>query len=124
MKLDSIEDVLANQLADLRSVEAQLLEALPEMMEAADDAKLTRAASPHPTRPADRRTHATTVGWTRSQVERFQQELACKLTLTLGGHAVSVHGAHVTSVRLALESWGLVRGKPLIKSSAHYALEY
>lgn len=47
MKLGSIEDVFTNQLGDLQSLEAQLLEALPEMVAAAGDTRLTRAFAEH-----------------------------------------------------------------------------
>jgi ferritin-like metal-binding protein YciE len=43
MKLGSIDDVYANQLAALRSVEEQLRDALPGIVDAVDDAKLARA---------------------------------------------------------------------------------
>jgi ferritin-like metal-binding protein YciE len=43
MNLGSIEDVYGNQLGALRSVEEQLRDALPGIVGAADDAKLTRA---------------------------------------------------------------------------------
>jgi ferritin-like metal-binding protein YciE len=47
MKLATIEDVYAAQLADLRSVESQLVEALPVMAEAASDKKLRQAFADH-----------------------------------------------------------------------------
>jgi len=47
MKLATIEDIYAAQLADLRSAEAQLIEALPAMAEAASDKKLRQAFADH-----------------------------------------------------------------------------
>jgi ferritin-like metal-binding protein YciE len=47
MKLDSIEDVYADQLADLRSAETQLIEALPKIADAASDKKLKQAFTQH-----------------------------------------------------------------------------
>ena len=47
MKLASVEDVYAVQLGDLRSVETQLIEALPEMADAASDKKLKQAFTEH-----------------------------------------------------------------------------
>jgi len=47
MKLDSITDVMGDQLGDLRSAEQQLNEALPKMTEAATDAELKAAFSNH-----------------------------------------------------------------------------
>jgi ferritin-like metal-binding protein YciE len=47
MKLASIEDVYATQLGDLRSVESQLIEALPALAEAASDRKLKQALTAH-----------------------------------------------------------------------------
>jgi ferritin-like metal-binding protein YciE len=45
MNLGSLEDVYANQLGALRNVQAQLRDALPEIVDAASDTKLTRAFS-------------------------------------------------------------------------------
>jgi ferritin-like metal-binding protein YciE len=47
MKLDSIEDVYAAQLGDLRSAETQLKEALLAMADAASDKKLQQAFAEH-----------------------------------------------------------------------------
>lgn len=47
MKLDSIQDVYAGHLADLRSSETQLIDAVAEMAEAATDKKLHQALSEH-----------------------------------------------------------------------------
>jgi ferritin-like metal-binding protein YciE len=47
MKLDSITDVMGDQLGDLRSAEMQLMEALPKMEEAASDAALKAAFKNH-----------------------------------------------------------------------------
>lgn len=47
MKLTSIEDVYADHLADLRSAETQLVDALSEMADAASDKKLTQAFTNH-----------------------------------------------------------------------------
>lgn len=47
MKLASIEDAYAAQLADLRSAEMQLIEALPAMAHAASDRKLQQAFTQH-----------------------------------------------------------------------------
>ena len=47
MKLGSVHDVYVNELANLRSFETQLIEAIPEMAAAAHDARLARAFSEH-----------------------------------------------------------------------------
>ena len=47
MKLSSIEDVYADQLASLRSAEQQLVEALPKLADAASDKKLKQAFVQH-----------------------------------------------------------------------------
>ena len=47
MRLDSIESVYADQLADLRSAESQLIEALPKMAAAASDEKLKQVFREH-----------------------------------------------------------------------------
>jgi ferritin-like metal-binding protein YciE len=45
--LNSIQDVFADQLGDLRSAEMQLMEALPKMTEAAFDTELKHAFATH-----------------------------------------------------------------------------
>jgi ferritin-like metal-binding protein YciE len=45
MNLGSLEDVYANQLGALRTVQAQLSDALPRIVDAASDTKLARAFS-------------------------------------------------------------------------------
>ena len=47
MNLNSITDVLGDQLGDLRSAEQQLLDALPKMADAAHDSELKTAFSNH-----------------------------------------------------------------------------
>jgi ferritin-like metal-binding protein YciE len=47
MTLTTIQDVYAGHLGELRSVETQLIEALPGMAEAASDKKLTQAFTEH-----------------------------------------------------------------------------
>jgi hypothetical protein len=47
MKLNSITDVMGDQLGDLRSAEQQLIEALPKMADAATDSELKSAFSNH-----------------------------------------------------------------------------
>ena len=47
MQLDSIQDVFADQLGDLRSAETQLTQALPKMANAALDPDLKQAFSEH-----------------------------------------------------------------------------
>jgi ferritin-like metal-binding protein YciE len=47
MNLTSLEDVLADQLADLQSAEQQLIEALPKMAEAASTEELRTAFTDH-----------------------------------------------------------------------------
>jgi ferritin-like metal-binding protein YciE len=47
MNLNSITDVMGDQLGDLRSAERQLLDALPKMTEAATDSDLKTAFSNH-----------------------------------------------------------------------------
>jgi ferritin-like metal-binding protein YciE len=47
MQIDSIQDVYADQLGDLRSAETQLIEALPKMANAASSTELKQAFSDH-----------------------------------------------------------------------------
>jgi ferritin-like metal-binding protein YciE len=47
MQLNSLTDVLAEQIADLRSAEQQLIQALPKMAGAANDADLRDAFTTH-----------------------------------------------------------------------------
>jgi ferritin-like metal-binding protein YciE len=47
MKPTSVQDVYADHLADLRSVETQLIDALSEMADAASDKKLKQAFAEH-----------------------------------------------------------------------------
>jgi len=47
MQLETIEDVYAEQLADLRSAETQLLDALPKMARAATEPELKQAFTEH-----------------------------------------------------------------------------
>ncbi|HEV7566652.1 MAG TPA: DUF892 family protein [Microbacteriaceae bacterium] len=47
MKLTSVQDVYADHLADLRSVETQLIDVLSDMAEAASDKKLRQAFTGH-----------------------------------------------------------------------------
>ena len=47
MQLNSLEDVLAEQLGDLRSAEQQLIEALPKMQSAATSDELKKAFEHH-----------------------------------------------------------------------------
>lgn len=47
MKPTSVQDVYADHLADLRSVETQLIDALSEMTDAASDKKLKQAFAEH-----------------------------------------------------------------------------
>jgi ferritin-like metal-binding protein YciE len=47
MQLNSITDLMGDQLGDLRSAEQQLIEALPKMAEAANDSELKAAFRDH-----------------------------------------------------------------------------
>jgi ferritin-like metal-binding protein YciE len=47
VKLDSVQDVYADQLGDLRSAETQLIAALPKLAAAASDEKLKQAFTQH-----------------------------------------------------------------------------
>jgi ferritin-like metal-binding protein YciE len=47
MQLDTVEDVFADQLGDLRSAETQLIAALPKMRDAAFDSQLKDAFGTH-----------------------------------------------------------------------------
>lgn len=70
MKLDTLEDLLVDQLHDLYSTEMQLTEALPKMAQASNSADLKRAFNEH---------------WdvTRNQLNRLE-EIYSKLGLTHG----------------------------------------
>jgi ferritin-like metal-binding protein YciE len=63
MKLDSLQDVFAEQLNDLRSAEQQLVEALPKMATAASSDQLREAFEEH-------------LAQTRGHVERIDDLLA------------------------------------------------
>jgi len=60
MQLETIEDVYAEQLADLRSAETQLLTALPKMASAASEPELKQAFTEH-------------LAETRSHLERLDE---------------------------------------------------
>jgi ferritin-like metal-binding protein YciE len=47
MQLNSLQDVLAEEIADLRSAESQLVEALPKMASAASNTELRQAFETH-----------------------------------------------------------------------------
>jgi ferritin-like metal-binding protein YciE len=47
MKMNSLEDLCRDQLADLYDAEQQILKALPKMMQAASNAELKRAFATH-----------------------------------------------------------------------------
>ena len=47
MKLDTLEDVFVEQIADLYSAEQQLVAALPKMVQAAHSDELRKALSEH-----------------------------------------------------------------------------
>ncbi|HEY0387269.1 MAG TPA: ferritin-like domain-containing protein [Gaiellales bacterium] len=59
MQLNSLNDVFAEQVADLRSAEQQLIEALPKMAEAASESSLREAFTKH---LDETRTHAERIG--------------------------------------------------------------
>jgi ferritin-like metal-binding protein YciE len=69
MKLDSLEDVFIEQVADLRSAEQQLVEALPNVAKAATDDELREALEHH-------------LEQTREHMRRLD-EIAGTLSLTL-----------------------------------------
>jgi ferritin-like metal-binding protein YciE len=60
MKLETTEDVLVEQIADLQSAENQLIQALPKMAQAASNEELRKAFQEH-------------LDQTRSHAERLQQ---------------------------------------------------
>lgn len=60
MKLDTLNDVFVDQLADLYSAETQLVKALPNVADAANDSELSRAMSEH-------------LDETRGHVDRLEQ---------------------------------------------------
>jgi ferritin-like metal-binding protein YciE len=47
MELDTLKALFVEQLQDLHSAEAQIIEALPKLAEAADDSKLKKALNDH-----------------------------------------------------------------------------
>jgi ferritin-like metal-binding protein YciE len=63
MRLDSLQDVLADQIADLRSAEEQLIEALPKVAAAAHSDELRQAFEHH-------------LEETRGHLQRLQEMIA------------------------------------------------
>ncbi|OON68754.1 ferritin-like domain-containing protein [Hymenobacter sp. CRA2] len=71
-KLNSLEDLFAEQLKDLYSAETQLVKALPMMAQEASDPRLRQAFETH-------------LQETQDQVSRLEQ-IGRSLNLDLGGH--------------------------------------
>jgi ferritin-like metal-binding protein YciE len=61
MKIDSLEDVLMHELNDLYSAEDQLIEALPQMAEAASNTQLRDAFQQHLEETRDHRDRIQTI---------------------------------------------------------------
>ena len=92
MKLDTIQDVFVDQLGDLRSAEAQLVEALPRLAAAASDPELSR---PSPT--ISRRRGATCAGSrTRSgrspSASRRRRARRCRACSSEADEIIAAHG--------------------------------
>ena len=75
MKLESLEALFIEELADLRSAEAQLIKALPKMAKAADSAKLKKAFESH---LAETKVHAERVDEIIESLEKRVPAKKCK----------------------------------------------
>jgi len=72
MELNTLQDLLIEQLRDVYSAENQLIDALPKMAEAATNAQLKQAFETH-------------LEETRGQAERLQR-IASQMGITISGH--------------------------------------
>ena len=75
MKLTTLEDLFLHKLGDLHSAEKQLLEALPEMADAANDPKLRTALQDH---LVQTETHLTRLERVFEMLGKTPKEHACK----------------------------------------------
>ena len=100
MKLDTIEDLLVEQLHDLYSTEMQLREALPKMAEASNSAELKRVFNEHN-------------DVTRNQLNRLE-EIYGKLGLTHGGE----RGDAIRDMVKESETLMKASGNPVVKDAA------
>jgi ferritin-like metal-binding protein YciE len=99
MSLDSLRDVLEEQIEDLHSAETQLVQALPKLAKAAHSDELRRAFDEH-------------LVETRGHVERLDEVMG-SLGITAGAHCKGMEG-------LIAEGDEIVRmsGDPLAKDAA------
>lgn len=75
MKMNSLEELFEHELEDLRSAEQQLIEALPQMAEAANEQSLKEAFRDHLKRT---RTHLTRVDKAFEKLGKEPKEHTCK----------------------------------------------
>jgi ferritin-like metal-binding protein YciE len=113
MKLASIEDVYAAQLGDLRSAEAQLIEALPTLAEAASDTKLQQAFTQH-------------LEQTERHLERLEQVIASSPSVVPDDPCEAMRGLLSEAKRIiAAEGPGDVKDVALIAAAQrveHYEI--
>ncbi len=75
MKIETMEDLFAHDLQDLRSAETQLVEALPKMAQAASDPELKRAFTQH---LKQTQTHVTRLDAALKQIGKGPGREKCK----------------------------------------------
>ena len=75
MKLDTLEDVFVEQIADLYSAEQQLVAALPKMVQAAHSDELRKALEEH---LEQTRGHVTRLDEIKSQVSQTVPVETCE----------------------------------------------
>lgn len=75
MKIETMEDLFAHDLQDLRSAETQLVEALPKMAQAASDPELKRAFTHH---LKQTQTHVTRLDAALKQIGKGPGREKCK----------------------------------------------
>jgi ferritin-like metal-binding protein YciE len=100
MRFDSLQDVFAEQLNDLRSAEEQLVQALPELARAASSEELRQAFEEH-------------LAQTRGHLERVEDVLATSGVARTGEVCVGMRGLIEEGARVASAG-----GEPMAKDAA------
>jgi ferritin-like metal-binding protein YciE len=100
MQLNSLQDVLVEQLADLRSAEQQLIGALPKMASAASSDELRQAFEHH-------------LDETRDHLQRVQEILP-----TIGGSSTAEHCKGMEGLIREGEELISMQGDPMARDAA------
>jgi ferritin-like metal-binding protein YciE len=100
MGFDSLQDVFAEQLNDLRSAEEQLVEALPKMVGAASAEELRKAFEEH-------------LAQTRAHLERIEDLLATSDVVRTGEVCLGMKGLIAEGSKVVQAS-----GEPMAKDAA------